>query len=103
MLHYERIQVIMSKYKNYRIIALGDFNLTKIKWIADELNSYYLPSTNTTDTNEPNQRVGYSEEADEFLNKMISLPMFQLSNERNPSGNVLDLVFSMHRASIRQR
>lgn len=36
---------------------------------------------------------GYFADANEFLNKMLLLPMYQLSNVKNTAGNVLDLVF----------
>lgn len=46
--HYQRIKLIMEKYRNHRIIILGDFNIHDIIWTADDENlNVFLPHTIT--------------------------------------------------------
>lgn len=85
--HYEHVKLLTEKYQSHQIMVLGDFNLKKIAWEEDELNNFYLPTLSTT------SQSGYFADATEFLMRILSLPMFQLSNIKNSVGNVLDLVF----------
>lgn len=92
--HYHRIREIVENYRMHRILVLGDFNLHDISWILDDEDQrIFLPQlTNLHDTNGQN-RSTYHADAMEFLNKMMSLPLMQISNLRNKYSNVLDLAF----------
>lgn len=85
--HYERIKLLTDSYPSHRLFVLGDFNLKNIAWEEDEENNFYMPILNTT------SNAIYHTNANDFLMRMLSLPMFQLSNVKNSAGNVLDLVF----------
>lgn len=91
--HYQRIKIIMENYRNHRIIVLGDFNLHDITWTADDDDqNVFLPHVTVASvTNQ--RRSNYNENALDFLNKMIELPLCQMSNLRNTAQNVLDLLF----------
>lgn len=90
---YKRIEFIISKYRNHRIIIIGDFNLHDIVWTHDDDNqSVYLPHANV-DLITSQRRSRYNENALDFLHKMMELPLFQMSNYRNSANNVLDLLF----------
>ena len=91
--HYQRIKFIVEKYRNHRIISIGDFNLFDIVWTPDDdYESVFLPHT-LVDVTENQDRSTYNANALDFLEKMLSLPLSQLSNFRNKASNVLDLVF----------
>lgn len=91
--HYQRIKFMVENNREHRIIVMGDFNLHDIVWTPDDVEvEIYLPHA-STDSNTSGHRSNYHVEALDFLNKMISLPMAQLSNFRNTASNVLDLVF----------
>lgn len=74
-------------HTNHRMTALYDFNLHDIGWNANDDNSYFLP------TGLVNHDSQYHTNANEFLAKMQDLPLYQISNIRNTSMNVLHLVF----------
>ncbi|XP_037049652.1 uncharacterized protein LOC119083942 [Bradysia coprophila] len=91
--HYHHVKLIVEKYLNHRIIVLGDFNLHDINWSIDEDDeNAYLPYA-STDHNANGNRSCFQTDALDFLDKMLSLPLSQLSNFRNNASNVLDLVF----------
>lgn len=85
--HFERIKELTEKYPNHRIMVVGDFNLYQIEWEEDESGDYYLPKLSATNQSD------YFANAHDFLLRMLSLPLFQLSNVINSVGNVLDLLF----------
>lgn len=80
MKHVSNIKKLCNEFNEHRIMILGDFNITKARWTADESNQYYLPTNVDVNVNE-------------FLKQMHELPFYQLSNITNAFGNVLDLVF----------
>ncbi|XP_037029333.1 uncharacterized protein LOC119069378, partial [Bradysia coprophila] len=91
--HYHHVKVIVEKYRNHKIIVLGDFNLHDINWsLDDDDENAYIPYA-PTDRNINGNRSCYQTDALDFLDKMLSLPLSQLSNFRNNALNVLDLVF----------
>lgn len=93
--HYLRIKEIVEKYRTHRILVLGDFNLHDISWISDDDDErVFLPQSpyGSNITNGLN-RSTYHITSMEFLNKMMSLPLMQISNLRNKYSNVLDLAF----------
>lgn len=93
MKHHRRVKLITENYLNHRIIVLGDFNLHDIIWTSDQDNlNVFLPHA-ATNVATNHRRSQYNEAALDFLNQMMELPLFQLSNLRNTSGNVLDLLF----------
>ena len=92
--HFERIKSLTENYQEHQIMVLGDFNFKKITWDEDEPDNFYLPTLSTT------SQTGYFADATDFLMRMCSLPMFQLSNVKNSVGNVLDLVFVSNNADI---
>lgn len=69
--HYKNIEYLMSKFREHRIIVIGD----------------YLP------TDVRSHSSSYFREAAEFLNKIELLPLYQLSDMKNTASNVLDLIF----------
>lgn len=93
--HYERIRALKDKFRNHLLMVVGDFNLKKIVWQEDELNGCFLPTLSAT------SQTGYYADANDFLMRMISLPMFQVSNVKNSVGNVLDLVFVSNNSDVR--
>lgn len=95
MKHYNLIKKLCTNYVNHRIIVVGDWNLADIKWKLDASESYYL-TTNTITHRDSN----YFNIATEFLQKLHQLPLYQMSNFKNISGNVLDLVFVREFANI---
>lgn len=91
--HHQRIKSIVERYRDHRIMVLGDFNLFDIVWTPDdEDNNVFLPHTSVDVINSEYRSMYYSD-AMVFLEKMMSLPLFQLSNFKNKASNVLDLVF----------
>lgn len=75
------------------IIVIGDFNLHDVSWTPDDDDdNVFLPHT-VMDSSMTQNRSKYQVEALDFLDKMMSLPLCQLSNIRNRASNVLDLVF----------
>lgn len=93
MKHYQRIKKIVENHRNHRVIVLGDFNLHDIIWTPDDDNqNVFLPHVAIAST--ANQRRSqYNDAALDFLNQMIGLPLYQMSNDRNIANNVLDLLF----------
>lgn len=99
--HYKRVKYIVNKYRNHRIIVLGDFNLHDIVWTPDDDNlSVFLPHALVDPTDKQNRSI-YNHNALDFLEKMLSLPLLQLSNFRNRASNVLDLVFVNKPSDVR--
>lgn len=93
MKHYHHVRLIVEKYRNHKVMVVGDFNLHDINWSPDDdVENAYLPHV-TTDRNTNVNRTSYQFDALDFLDKMLSLPLSQLSNFRNNASNVLDLVF----------
>ncbi|XP_037040311.1 uncharacterized protein LOC119077268 [Bradysia coprophila] len=93
MKHYRRVKFIVEKYRMHKIIVVGDFNLHDIVWTADyDDDNGYLPHTLTNATAN-GSLSNYQTDALYFLDKMLSLSLSQLSDFRNTSSNVLDLVF----------
>ena len=91
--HLQRVKFLNETYRHHKIIIFGDFNLYDIKWSADsDFEGVFLPHT-TVDSSVNQVRSYYNSSALEFLQKMMSLPMSQLSNYSNSASNVLDLVF----------
>lgn len=86
--HWELVRQITLMESECRIVVIGDFNLHNVVWNSDESETFYLPQDIASHT-----VSGYFQTASEFLRKMHELPMFQLSNLKNISSNVLDLVF----------
>lgn len=95
MKHFDLIDGLMTKFKQHRVIVVGDFNLHNIGWTADEQGTCYLPSGNSTHDS------SYHNNAREFLRKMESAPLFQLSNIENAASNVLDLLFVNDTGDVR--
>lgn len=87
MKHFQLINELLSTFKKHRIIVLGDFNLHDINWSIDEMETHYLPSGIST------HKSQYFRQAAEFLEKMESASLYQLSNVKNIASNVLDLLF----------
>lgn len=85
--HFKLIKELTTKFHQHRIMVLGDFNIHDVNWNADEMNTHYLPTGLATHDSR------YFREAAEFLNNMLGLPFYQLSNIRNVASNVLDLLF----------
>lgn len=95
MKHHQRIKSIVDKYRSHNIIVIGDFNLHDLIWTADEENAnIFLPHAATNLANDNQRRSDYNEAAFDFLNQMMEIPFFQLSNIQNSSNNVLDLLFT---------
>lgn len=88
MKHYDQINDLHSKYVDSHIMIIGDWNLSGIAWEANESQTSYVPVNLIN-----HQNSKYFKMASDFLSKMQDLPSFQLSNVRNCSGNVLDLIF----------
>lgn len=78
--HIENIKELSKRFSQHRIMVVGDFNMNSIRWQYDENGKYFQPTD--VDTSKEN-----------FLKEMHDLSFFQLSNFRNKSENVLDLVF----------
>lgn len=78
--HVVNIKELCKTFGTHRIMVLGDFNMSSVRWVLDESTEYYLPTN--IDTNMEN-----------FLTEMHELPFFQMSNIKNKFHNVLDLVF----------
>lgn len=90
MKHYRRIEFVVDSFRNHTVAVIGDFNLHDIVWTRDgDAENVFLPHT-LTDLS--NNRSIYQLNALDFLEKILSLPMSQLSNFRNDASNVLDLV-----------
>lgn len=70
------------------LIVVGDYNLHDINWNHNDDETYYLAQNILSHT-----RSEYFQAASEFLQNMLGLPMFQVSNIKNIASNVLDLVF----------
>lgn len=85
--HFKLINEMTTKFQQHRIMVLGDFNLHSIKWKADETNSHFLPTGLAT------HESRYFRDAADFLNSMLNLSLYQLSNIENAASNVLDLLF----------
>lgn len=66
-----------------------------ILWTADETNTHFLPTGLATYNSQ------YFLDAAEFLNNMLILPLFQLSNIQNSASNVLDLLFVNNHRDVR--
>lgn len=99
--HYQRIKLITEQFYDHCIMVIGDFNLRDIVWSPDEEEkNVFLPHT-LVDSNTSQNRSDYNVNALAFLNKMMSLPLAQLSNHRNRASNVLDLVFVNRPAEFR--
>lgn len=91
MKHYRRIEFVVNSFRNHTVVVIGDFNLHDIVWTRDDDDeNVFLPHTLT---NLSDNRSIYHVNALDFLEKMLSLPLSQLSNLRNDASNVLDLVF----------
>lgn len=60
---------------------LGDFNIPCVPWFLDDDLQCYFPTNITGDI------------ADCFLNGMMDIGLFQLSNIKNKCDNVLDYVY----------
>lgn len=86
--HWNLIHQVVSLESKSRFVVLGDFNLHDIVWNLDDTDTYFLPQNITSHTESE-----YYQAASKFLQKMHYLPLFQLSNAKNISSNVLDLVF----------
>lgn len=92
--HYHHVKLIVEMYRNHKVIVMGDFNLHDISWSPDdEDENSYLPHT-SNEHNVNANRTRYQIDALDFLDRMISLSLSQLSNFRNNALNVLDLVFA---------
>lgn len=103
--HHKRIEWIVEKYRAHIIMVIGDFNLYDIVWSTDvDDENVYLPKLphQTNDASSQNRSM-YHTSALEFLDKMLTLPMFQLSNIQNRYTNVLDLVFVNETSEFRIR
>lgn len=86
--HFEAIQSIKMS-KNDILIVVGDFNLPNIVWHSSD-NVTFLP--NNIDTfRETRSQSKKLTKLKEFQSKS---KLHQLCNDKNPKGNVLDLVFS---------
>lgn len=86
--HFHLVHQLTSSETDSRIVVVGDFNLKKIVWNADDTNSFYLPQNILS-----HDQSDYFKSALDFLQSIQGLPMFQLSNIKNIASNVLDLVF----------
>ncbi|XP_037033040.1 uncharacterized protein LOC119072026 [Bradysia coprophila] len=86
--HYDLIRQVIVKETDSRVVVIGDFNLHDIEWNFDDTDTFLLPQNIASHTESV-----YFQAASEFLQKVHDLPMFQLSNLKNISMNVLDLVF----------
>lgn len=86
--HYRLIQQVILREKESRVAVLGDFNLYDITWNLDDTDTHFLPQNIVSHT-----ESSYFTTALDFLQKMQSLPTYQLSNEKNIASNVLDLLF----------
>lgn len=92
--HYERIKFVIDEYRSHKVMVVGDFNIHDVVWSPDdEDENGYLPHTLPNATSKNGNFSNYQIDAMEFLNKMFSLSLSQLSNIQNRSSNVLDLVF----------
>lgn len=98
--HYHRISFIVGNNRDHKVIVTGDFNLHDIVWTTDDDIDVYLPHA-LMDTNINGNRSRYNIDALDFLNKMLSLTLSQISNLRNDAGNVLDLVFVNNSSEFR--
>lgn len=81
--HFEKVrQNIMSIEENARILIVGDYNMSNIKWTL--ANGVLIPTVN-----------GYSTVANEdLLNTMAMCGLQQYNSVTNSLGGVLDLVLS---------
>lgn len=90
--HYHHVKIIVEQYRNNKVIIVGDFNLHDINWSPDDDENAFLPHT-SNDHNANVSRTRYQIDALDFLVRMLSLPLSQLSNFQNNALNVLDLMF----------
>lgn len=86
--HFKAIQSI-NLGKNDILIVVGDFNLPNIIWHSKD-NVTFLPKNNDSvrETRLQSQKLTKLKEFQSKCN------LHQLCNDKNPKGNVLDLVFS---------
>ena len=93
--HYQRIKEIVEEYRHHKIMVLGDFNIYDVVWTPDdEDENVFLPYFQQASMNTTKQSQSiYHVNALDFLDKMLSLTLWQISNIKNDCSNVLDLVF----------
>lgn len=92
--HYQRIRDIVETYRSHRILVVGDFNLHDIIWTPEDSDErIFLPHSPNDLIDTGTRRSVYHIDALNFLEKMLSLPLMQISNVCNRYSNVLDLVF----------
>lgn len=85
--HHKHIEELTLNFPNHQVLVLGDFNIHSIGWIHNETSTHYTPIDIAS------HNTSYHRNVAEFLSKMESLPLYQLSNMKNVASNVLDLVF----------
>ncbi|XP_037047073.1 uncharacterized protein LOC119081902 [Bradysia coprophila] len=86
--HYELVRRVVAMESDCRVMVIGDFNLHDVVWNWDDSDTFLLPQDMASHTDSV-----YFHAASEFLRKMHDLSLFQLSDLKNISQNVLDLVF----------
>lgn len=76
-------------------MVLGDINIYDVRWAVDDTDSFFVQ------TGLASHRSQYFRDAAKFLNEMLELPLYQLSNVQNKASNVLDLLFVKFFADLR--
>ncbi|XP_055306801.1 uncharacterized protein LOC129571055, partial [Sitodiplosis mosellana] len=93
--HFDNIKSLMTRYASHQVIVLGDFNLKNIQWVPDETETCFVPCIPME------TRSIYLKNANTFLNKMLELPLYQISSIENVASNVLDLLFVNNSSDVK--
>lgn len=93
--HYHAIRQYVNRFTNHEVMVVGDWNLHSVTWQQDESHTHFLPTNLAAHPNSEHFRT-----AAEFLEKLMDVPLFQMTGIKNIASNVLDLVHVNETAGV---